>query len=54
MNSAIINSILELGPALTDKGNLAKLHDCHALNIFTISNSLKIFFTLNSDTFFSS
>ena len=43
INSQVIEEILKLGPALTDKGSLAKLHDCHPLNIFTIGNSIKFF-----------
>ena len=41
-----------LGSALLDKGSLAKLHDCHPLNLFTIGNSLKLLYSSDSDAFF--
>ena len=47
----LIEEILNLGDALTDRSSLAKMRDCHPLNIFTISNSLKIFQKLEKDTF---
>ena len=52
INSQQLENILKLGSALLDKGSLAKLHDCHPLNLFTIGNSLKLFFNSNSDAFF--
>lgn len=52
INSEIIEEILHLGSALTDRGSLAKLHDCHPINIFTIGNSIKIFYKANPETFF--
>lgn len=51
INSEIIESILNLGEALTDKGSLAKMRDCHPLNIFTISNTIKLFYKSNKDDF---
>lgn len=58
INSEAIEDILHLGSALTDRGSyssfssLAKLHDCYPINIFTIGNSIKIFYESNPETFF--
>ena len=52
INSSDLELILNLGSALTDKGSLAKLHDCHPLNMFTIGNAIKLFFNSNPDSFF--
>ena len=52
INSEAIEDILHLGSALTDRGSLAKLHDCYPINIFTIGNSIKIFYKSNPETFF--
>lgn len=52
INSEAIEDNLHLGSALTDRGSLAKLHDCYPINIFTIGNSIKIFYKSNPETFF--
>lgn len=52
INSSQLESILNLGCALLDKSSLAKLHDCHPLNLFTIGNALKLFFTASQEAFF--
>lgn len=52
INSIKLNSILDLGGALLDRGSLAKLHDCHPLNLFTIGNSIKLFFEADQEVFF--
>lgn len=52
INSIKLNSILDLGGALLDRGSLAKLHDCHPLNLFKIGNSIKLFFEADQEVFF--
>lgn len=39
IKAEIIESILNLGEVLTDKGSLAKMRYCHQLNIFTVFKS---------------
>lgn len=47
-----IEKILKLGEALTSNGSLAKLRDCFPLNMFTIGNSLKLFYNSSPESFF--
>lgn len=52
INSIEIEKILKIGDALADKSSLGKMRDCYPLNLFTINNTIQLFYNSNKETFF--